>query len=44
LLIIGSPAKAVRKLTDEEIAGIRAECDGYAKRQRMYRTDLIRIS
>jgi carbonic anhydrase/acetyltransferase-like protein (isoleucine patch superfamily) len=42
-LILGAPAKVIRELTDEEIAVVLGECDGYVQRQRTYRTDLIRI-
>jgi carbonic anhydrase/acetyltransferase-like protein (isoleucine patch superfamily) len=33
-LIIGSPARAVRTLTDDEIAGIRASAEHYAEKAR----------
>ena len=42
-LIVGAPAKAIRTLTDDEIAMILYECEGYAQRQQAYRTDLVRI-
>jgi carbonic anhydrase/acetyltransferase-like protein (isoleucine patch superfamily) len=42
-LILGAPAKVIRKLTDEEIERVLEECDSYTRRQRMYRSDLVRI-
>lgn len=35
-LIIGSPAKAVRKLTEDEIAGIKASADHYVDYSKEY--------
>lgn len=42
-LIIGTPAKAVRELTDEEVANLYRNADTYAKRQAMYKSDLKRL-
>lgn len=42
-LIIGSPAKAVRTLTEEQIAGLRSAASHYAERAGQYRKDLKRI-
>mgnify|MGYP001826785500 FL=1 len=40
-LIIGAPAKAVRQLADEEIAGIGASADHYFKNAARYNSDLV---
>lgn len=42
-LIIGSPAKAVRTLSDEDIARMHANTDNYAERGAYYKTALIKI-
>ncbi len=42
-LIIGSPAKAVRTLTDEQIAGLAMSADIYVKRAQNYRQNLKKI-
>lgn len=42
-LIIGSPAKAVRTLTDDDIAGIGRNTDNYVKRGQLFKTQLKRI-
>lgn len=42
-LIFGSPAKVVRDLSDEEIAGMHRAGAGYVKRQEMYKENLTRI-
>jgi carbonic anhydrase/acetyltransferase-like protein (isoleucine patch superfamily) len=42
-LIIGSPAKAVRTLTDEAIARLGAIAVGYAERGQLYKTELKKI-
>lgn len=42
-LIIGSPAKAVRQLTDDEVAGLRRSAAGYAEKARRYRADLSEV-
>lgn len=39
-LIVGAPAKAMRPLTDAEIAGLRASADNYAERAVRFRTGL----
>ncbi len=39
-LILGSPAKAVRRLSDEEIAGLHASAASYRKHLRHYATEL----
>jgi len=43
-LIIGSPAKAVRTLTPEDIARMRAGTDGYVERAQLFKTSLKRIA
>lgn len=40
-LIIGSPAKAVRPLTDDEVAGLRRSAVGYADKARRFRAELV---
>ena len=42
-LIVGSPAKAVRTLSADAIAGLRAAAAGYAQRGRDYAAGLIRL-
>lgn len=42
-LIIGSPAKAVRTLTDEDIAGMRKNAANYIERGQAFKTDLKKI-
>lgn len=42
-LIIGSPAKAVRTLSDEQIAGMHANVDAYVARGQRYATELKQI-
>lgn len=42
-LILGSPAKLVRTLTDEEIATLAANAEGYVRRQQYYKAELERI-
>ena len=42
-LIIGSPAKAVRTLSEEAIAGMRENADGYVKRAQFFKANLKRI-
>jgi carbonic anhydrase/acetyltransferase-like protein (isoleucine patch superfamily) len=39
-LILGSPAKVVRELTDEAVAGLRASAVSYAERQSQYAREL----
>lgn len=43
-LIIGSPAKAVRTLSDEDVARMRRNTDGYVTRARHYADALKRIA
>ena len=42
-LIIGAPAKAVRTLSDSEVADLRHAADVYAKRSARYRAELMPI-
>ena len=42
-LIFGSPAKVVRDLSDQEIAGMQRAAAGYVKRQEMYKNQLKKI-
>lgn len=42
-LILGSPAKVVRELTDEDVANLYRNAETYAQRQAMYKTALKRI-
>lgn len=42
-LIIGSPAKAVRTLTEEQLAGLKKSADTYVQRAQHYRQHLKRI-
>ena len=42
-LIIGSPAKAVRTLTDEDAARLLASADSYVKRGQLFKTQLKKI-
>ncbi|MDB5859110.1 MAG: gamma carbonic anhydrase family protein [Ramlibacter sp.] len=39
-LILGSPAKLVRQLTDEDVARLRKTAAGYARRAQQYREEL----
>ncbi|MDS1140121.1 gamma carbonic anhydrase family protein [Pusillimonas sp. SM2304] len=39
-LILGAPAKAVRTLSDEQVADMHRNAAGYAKRAARYKTDL----
>ena len=39
-LIVGSPAKVVRQLTDEEVAGLRKAADVYVRKSATYRNEL----
>lgn len=43
-LILGSPAKAVRELTDEEVKNLRANAEDYVRRSARYRTLLEKLS
>ena len=42
-LIIGSPAKAVRSLSDDDIAGMRKNAQNYIKRGQAFKTDLVEL-
>lgn len=42
-LIIGSPAKAVRTLSDDDIAGMRKNAQNYIKRGQAFKTDLVEL-
>lgn len=43
-LIIGSPAKVVRQLTEQDIAGMHHNTENYAQRGTAYKTQLKRIA
>lgn len=43
-LILGSPAKAVRTVTDDEVANLRFNADDYARRAAHYKTAPERLS
>ncbi|MGY8524753.1 gamma carbonic anhydrase family protein [Paracidovorax citrulli] len=42
-LILGSPAKAVRELTQEEIANLRANAEEYARKAGLFNASLERV-
>ncbi|MFP5392349.1 MAG: gamma carbonic anhydrase family protein [Gammaproteobacteria bacterium] len=42
-LIIGTPAKAVRQLTQDEVARLKASADSYVARARLFKTELKTI-
>lgn len=42
-LVLGSPGKVVRQLSDEEAAAIRLGCAQYAERAQRYRAELRRL-
>lgn len=42
-LIIGSPAKAVRQLSEQDLRGMQRNTDNYAERGQLYKTQLKRI-
>jgi carbonic anhydrase/acetyltransferase-like protein (isoleucine patch superfamily) len=42
-LIVGSPAKVVRELSDEAVAGLRRTAQNYVERSRQYRDTLEQI-
>ncbi len=42
-MILGSPAKVVRELTDDEVANLERVADGYVKRSTLFLEDLHRI-
>lgn len=43
-LIIGSPAKAVRTLSSEDIAALQRGCDSYVARAQLFKTSLKQIA
>ncbi|WP_431480024.1 gamma carbonic anhydrase family protein [Pseudomonas simiae] len=43
-LILGAPAKVVRELTPDAIAGMHRNAEGYVAKGQVYRAKLIRIS
>jgi carbonic anhydrase/acetyltransferase-like protein (isoleucine patch superfamily) len=43
MLIIGSPAKAVRELTAEDVARLKGNADGYVKRAQLFKSQLKKI-
>ena len=42
-LILGSPARAVRELTDEEVANLQSNAGDYVRRAAQYKTRLTRV-
>ena len=42
-LIIGSPAKAVRTLSEDDIARLRGNADNYVQRAQLFKAELKRI-
>jgi carbonic anhydrase/acetyltransferase-like protein (isoleucine patch superfamily) len=42
-LVLGSPGKVVRQLSDQEAAAIRLGCANYAERAQRYRRELQRL-
>ena len=42
-LIIGTPAKVARPLTEAEIAGLKTSATGYAARSKLYRRELKQV-
>jgi carbonic anhydrase/acetyltransferase-like protein (isoleucine patch superfamily) len=42
-LILGSPAKVVRELTDKDLLMLKGAADSYVERSARYRTSLLRI-
>ena len=42
-LILGAPAKAVRELTEADIAGLKRNADVYAERREYFKAQLVRI-
>ncbi|AXA94481.1 gamma carbonic anhydrase family protein [Massilia sp. YMA4] len=43
MLIIGSPAKAVRELSAEDVARLQGSADSYVQRARLFKTQLKKI-
>jgi carbonic anhydrase/acetyltransferase-like protein (isoleucine patch superfamily) len=44
LLILGAPAKAIRELTDSDIAGLSENARGYVERSAYFKKHLKRLS
>jgi carbonic anhydrase/acetyltransferase-like protein (isoleucine patch superfamily) len=42
-LVIGTPGRVVRQLTDQEVAFIRAGVQSYVERARQFRDTLVRV-
>jgi len=42
-LILGAPAKVVRALTDDDVAGLRRAAESYSTRIAQYRDKLVRV-
>lgn len=42
-LILGTPAKVVKQLTEEAIAGIRSNAANYVERRDLFKKELVRI-
>lgn len=42
-LIVGSPARALRQLTDAEVANLARSASDYVERAKLYRTELERV-
>ncbi|QCP49247.1 gamma carbonic anhydrase family protein [Trinickia violacea] len=42
-LILGAPAKAVRELTEADLAGMRRNTENYAERRGYFKAQLVRI-
>jgi carbonic anhydrase/acetyltransferase-like protein (isoleucine patch superfamily) len=42
-LILGAPAKVVRTLTDDDVAGLRRAAESYSTRITQYRDKLVRV-
>ena len=42
-LIIGTPAKVMRELTEEEVANLRANAEDYVRRAGRYKTSLTKV-
>ena len=40
-LILGAPAKVVRTLTDEDVAGLKRNAQGYVKRAALFKQELV---
>lgn len=42
-LLLGAPAKPIRKTTEKDVAGVRSNAEGYVLRQAMFRGGLVRL-